>query len=82
MADRAVGHRVATIAKAVTLHGRFQQSWDVVLSGNIGKFSLGLRQPLRRLSLQTEHITDDDPDAASAASGRLKSVICWAELRS
>ena len=43
MVDRAVSHHVAS---------------KVVLAGNIGKFSLGLPQPLRRLSLQTGRMTE------------------------
>ena len=36
----------------------------MVLAGNIGKFSLVLRQPGEGLSLQTRRMTDDDLDAA------------------
>ena len=52
----------------------------MVRAGNIGKLSLGLQQPVNRLSLQTRRMTDDDRGAALAAAGRPASVLCGAEL--
>jgi hypothetical protein len=47
----------------------------VVLVGNIGKFSLVVRQPGKGLSLQTKRLTDDDPGAAFAAGGRPRKKV-------
>jgi hypothetical protein len=43
----------------------------VVLAGNIGRFSLPLRQPGKSLSLPTRRLTDDDLDAVLTAGPSL-----------
>ena len=65
---------VATVAKAVTLQVTPEQAQKVVLAGNIGKFSLVLRQPL----LATRRMTDDDLGAAFRPAGGHSSVLCGA----
>jgi hypothetical protein len=65
--DRAVGYTP-------------EQAQKVVRVSNIGKLSLGLQQPVDRLSLQTRRMTDDDRGAAVAAGGRPGSVLCGAKL--
>jgi len=47
----------------------------VVRAGNIGKFSLVSRHPSKGLSLQARSMTDDDLEAAFAASGRPRSSL-------
>ena len=81
MVGRVVSHRLGC-RQSGRAAGRSRAAVKVVLAGNIGKFSLMLRQPFSRLSLQTRRMTDDDPDAAFAAGGRPGSVLCWAEIRS
>ena len=57
-----------------------EQAQKVVRVSNIGKLSLGLQQPVNRLSLQARRMTDDDRGAAVAAGGRPGSVLCGAKL--
>jgi hypothetical protein len=57
-----------------------EQAQEVVLVGNIGRFSLGFRQIVNPLFLQTRRMTDDDRVAAVAAGGRPGSVLGGAKL--
>jgi hypothetical protein len=50
----------------------------VVLNGNIGKFSQGLRQLGNGLSLLTRRMTDDDVGDKFAAGARRLGVLCGA----
>jgi len=72
---------VAT-AKASGCGLRPGRAEKLVLTGNIGTFSLGLQQPGIPLSLQTRRIADDDVRGAFVACGRPGSVLGWAEIRS
>ena len=69
---------VATVAKAVTLQITPEQAQKVVLVGNIGEFSLVLRQPGEDRSLQTRRMTDDDLGAAFLPAGGHSSVLSGA----
>ena len=52
-----------------------EQAQKVVLASNIGKFSVGVRQPGKGLSLQTKRVTDDDVGAAFAAGGTPRKKV-------
>ena len=71
--------KLVAVAEAVRLQVTPSRHTKVVLAGNIGKFSLVLRQPGKGLSLQTKRMTDDDLGAAFAAGGTTtkdRSILC------
>jgi Flp pilus assembly protein CpaB len=67
--DRAISYRLRPPSSSRQITP--EQAQEVVLAGNIGKFSLALRQPGKGLSLPTRRLTDDDLGAALAAGPSL-----------
>ena len=57
--------------------GHPEQAQKVVLVGNIGKFSLVLRQPGEGLSLQIRRMTDDDLWCRISAGRRPQKCPLW-----